>query len=113
MYMKDLKETTRRLFTYFKTDILQNRMEANMPVVGIGVEATFVIVGVCIFFSFAIGSVVSVILSEQARPLTDDLVFPFYDYVLRAYIPGLWFPYKEQFCKDFEDVEGIGDSFMC
>ena len=84
-----------------------------LPHVEIGVEATFVIIGAAIFFSFVFGAIIAVILSEAAQPLTDDLVFPFYDYVLRLYIPGLWFPYKEPFCKDFEEVEGIGDSFMC
>ena len=77
------------------------------------------IIGVCIFFSFAFGSIVSIMLHENFEGddpgfiLTDDLVFPYYDYVLRLYIPGLWYPYKEQFCKDFEEVEGIGDSFIC
>ena len=83
---------------------------------GVGVEVTFIFIGVSIFASFAIGSLIAVLLSTEYAydpVLTDDLVFPFYDYVLRMYIPGLWYPYKEQFCKDFEEVEGIGDSFIC
>ena len=42
----------------------------------------------------------------------EDLDFPFYDYVVVIDLPGVWFPFKEEFCIDFADT-WLGTSWPC
>lgn len=66
--MKDyLKEAAIRLtttvFKYFKNESLY-KTGGSLPIVTIGVEATFLIIGVFIFMSFVFGSLIAIVLAE-------------------------------------------------
>ena len=46
-----------------------------------------------------------VLMSGLVVPFINDLAFPFYDFVVEIVLPGLWFPFKEDFCVDFADTD--------
>ena len=51
-------------------------------------------------------------LNNDHYPYVTDLPFDYWDHQITTDLPGLWFPWKDGVCADFNDT-WIGESWPC